>query len=69
MFFVNYDRELPSAAPAVAAWLALAIAGFTLYDVVGKRVRLFMAWSVVTVCYLLVIGEWHAAMASGQSWR
>jgi hypothetical protein len=57
VFFVNYDRELPSAL-RVAAWLALAIAGFTLYDVVGKRVYgYFMAWSVVSVCYLLVIGS------------
>ena len=57
MFFLNYDRELPPAL-RVAAWLALAIAGFTLYDVVGKRVYgYFMAWSVVSVCYLLVIGS------------
>ena len=57
VFFLNYDRELPPAL-RVAAWLALAIAGFTLYDVVGKRVYgYFMAWSVVSVCYLLVIGS------------
>jgi hypothetical protein len=57
VFFVNYDCELPSAL-RVAAWLALAIAGFTVYDVVGKRVYgYFMAWSVVSVCYLLVIGS------------
>ena len=57
VFFVNYDRELPSAL-RVAAWLALAIAAFTLYDVVGKRgYGYFMAWSVVSVCYLLVIGS------------
>ncbi|HEU4890662.1 MAG TPA: glycosyltransferase family 87 protein [Vicinamibacterales bacterium] len=57
VFFLNYDRELPSAL-RVAAWLALAIAAFTLYDVVGKRVYgYFMAWSVVSVCYLLVIGS------------
>jgi hypothetical protein len=55
MFVVNYDRELPSTL-RVATWLALAIAAFTLYDVVGKRVYgYFMAWSVVSVCYLVVI--------------
>jgi hypothetical protein len=52
VFFVNYDRELP-AALRVAAWLALAIAAFTVYDVVGKRAYgYFMAWSVVSLCYL-----------------
>ena len=57
VFFLNYDRELPSAL-RVAAWLALATAAFTLYDVVGKSVYgYFMAWSVVSVCYLLVIGS------------
>jgi glycosyl transferase family 87 len=55
MFAVNYDRELPSAL-RVVTWIALAIAAFTLYDVVGKRVYgYFMAWSVVSVCYLVVI--------------
>ena len=34
MFAVNYDRELPSAL-RVVTWIALAIAAFTLYDVVG----------------------------------
>ena len=56
VLIVNYDRDLPPAT-RVAAWLALAIAAFTLYDVVGKRLYgLFMAWSGVSVCYLVVIG-------------
>ncbi len=56
MFVVNYDRDLP-AALRLAAWLALAIVAFTLYDVVGKRAYgYFMAWSLVSVCYLVVIG-------------
>jgi hypothetical protein len=55
MFVVNYDGELPSAL-RLAAWLALAIVAFTVYDVVGKRVYgYFMAWSVVSLCYLVVI--------------
>jgi hypothetical protein len=56
MFVVNYDRDLPSALRA-ASWLALVVVAFTLYDVVGKRVYgYFMAWSVVSLCYLVVIG-------------
>ena len=36
---------------------ALVIAAFTLYDVVGHRVYgIFMAASVVSVCYLVVVG-------------
>jgi hypothetical protein len=55
MFVVNYDGELPSAL-RLTAWLALAIVAFTVYDVVGKRVYgYFMAWSVVSVCYLVVV--------------
>ena len=56
MLVVNYDRDLPPSL-RVASWLALAIVAFTLYDVVGKRVYgYFMAASVVSVCYLVVIG-------------
>jgi hypothetical protein len=55
IYAVNYDRALPRILrPAV--WVALALVAFTLYDVVGKRVYgLFMAWSAVTACYLVVI--------------
>jgi hypothetical protein len=64
MYVVNYDRDLPSAL-RLGAWLALVIVAFTLYDVVGKRVYgLFMAWSAVSVCYLVVI----AALATLR-WR
>jgi hypothetical protein len=60
MFVVNYDRDLPSAV-RLGAWLALVIVAFTLYDVVGKRVYgYFMAWSAVSVCYLVVIGAMAA---------
>jgi hypothetical protein len=56
MFVVNYDRDLPSVV-RLGAWLALGIVAFTLYDVVGKRAYgLFMAASVVSVCYLVVLG-------------
>jgi hypothetical protein len=54
-FVANYDRDLPSPL-RLAAWLALATVAFTLYDVVGKPAYgYFMAWSVVSVCYLVVL--------------
>jgi Glycosyltransferase family 87 len=60
---VNYDRDLPPVL-RVASWLALVIVAFTLYDVVGKRVYgMFMAASVVSVCYLVVIGALSALRA------
>jgi Glycosyltransferase family 87 len=64
MLVVNYDRDLPSAV-RLGVWLALVIVAFTLYDVVGKRVYgLFMSWSAVSACYLVVI----AALATLR-WR
>jgi hypothetical protein len=55
VFFVNYNRDLP-AGLRVGVWCALVLVAFTLYDVVGKRgYSYFMAWSVVSVCYLVVI--------------
>ena len=54
VFFVNYNRDLP-AGLRVGAWFALVLVAFTLYDVVGKRAySYFMAWSVVSVCYLVL---------------
>ena len=64
MFFVNYNRDLP-AGLRVGVWFGLVLVAFTLYDVVGKRAySYFMAWSVVSVCYLVVI----AALATLR-WR
>jgi hypothetical protein len=56
IYFVNYDPDLPRAL-RVATWIALAIVAFTLYDVMGRRLYgRFMAWSTISVCYLVVIG-------------
>lgn len=64
VFFVNYNRDLP-AGLRVGVWFGLVLVAFTLYDVVGKRAySYFMAWSVVSVCYLVVI----AALATLR-WR
>ena len=56
VYLANYDRDLPTAL-RVATWVALAIVAFTLYDVIGRRsYGRFMAWSAISVCYLVVIG-------------
>jgi hypothetical protein len=64
VYVVNHDRDLPSPL-RFAAWIALAIVAFTLYDVIGRRLYgRFMAWSAVSVCYLVVV----AALATLR-WR
>ena len=64
VYVVNYDRDLPSPL-RFAAWIALAIVAFTLYDVIGRRLYgRFMAWSAVSVCFLVVV----AALATLR-WR
>ena len=56
MYLVNYDRQLPRPARA-AAWLAMAAAGFSLYDVMGRAAYArFMAWSAITLCFVVVVG-------------
>jgi hypothetical protein len=55
LYVVNYVDELP-ALLRVLAWLALAAIGFSLYDVLGRRAyAAFMAISVISVCYVVVI--------------
>jgi hypothetical protein len=57
MYLVNYDRELPAAVRA-ATIVALAGIGLSLYDVMGRRAYgVFMALSIVSVCYLIVIAS------------
>lgn len=55
LFVVNYDRELPPALRTLT-WTALAVAGLTIYDVVGRAAYgTFMRLSLVSVCFLVVI--------------
>ena len=55
MYLMNYDRMLPGVM-RVMTWIALAVVAFSLYDVIGRRAYAgFMALSVVTVCYLVVV--------------
>lgn len=56
MYAVNYDRAL-SGPIRTLTWTALCIIGFSIYDVIGRRAyAAFMALSVISVCYLILIG-------------
>jgi hypothetical protein len=53
---VNYDRELPPAL-RIASWGAVLTIGLSLFDVMGRqRYGVFMEWSVITICFLVVVG-------------
>jgi hypothetical protein len=60
---VNYgDRLLVGW--RVAACVAVAIAAFSLFDIMGRRAySAFMAASILTICFLVVIGALHALRA------
>jgi hypothetical protein len=52
---VNYDRELPPAF-RIVSWAAILTIGLSLFDVMGRqRYGVFMEWSVITICFLVVI--------------
>ena len=58
--FANYDRQLPHAL-RVATWTALAVIAFSLFDLLGRqRYATFMSWSVITVCFLILIAALSA---------
>lgn len=51
----NYDVELPGSL-RVGMWIAVAVIGFSLFDLLGRQnYRTFMDWSVITICFLVVI--------------
>ncbi len=55
VYLVNYDDRLPGLLRAIAI-AALATIAFSLYDVMGRRAYgAFMALSIVTVCYFVLI--------------
>jgi hypothetical protein len=55
LFIVNYADRLPAALRTVTI-LALGIIGLSLYDIMGRAAyAAFMALSIVTVCYFVVI--------------
>mgnify|MGYP003289636163 CR=1 FL=1 len=48
--------------PGVA--IAVATAAFSLFDVMGRRAyATFMSWSIITICFLVVIGAMYALRA------
>jgi len=52
---VNYDRELPPTL-RIVSWGAILTIGLSLFDVLGRqRYGVFMEWSVITICFLVVI--------------
>lgn len=56
MLLVNYRAELPKGI-RVAVTAALMIIAFVIFDVVGRTAYLqFMRLSMITICYLVVIG-------------
>jgi hypothetical protein len=55
MLLVNDDDRLPLPL-RVAAWLAIATIGLSLYDLMGRqRYAAFMSWSIITLCYVVVV--------------
>ena len=55
-YLVNYTDRLPVGWRA-AATIAVGVAAFSLFDIMGRRAyAAFMSWSIITVCYLVVIG-------------
>lgn len=56
MYLVNYERDLP-APVRIAAIAALGVIAFSVYDLIGRQAyATFMALSVISVCYLVVVG-------------
>ncbi len=55
VYLVNYDADLHPALRALS-WIALAVIAFSLYDIVGRSVYArFMALSIISVCFLVVV--------------
>jgi hypothetical protein len=55
MLLVNHEDRLPGPI-RIAAAVAIAVAGLSLFDVMGRAAyATFMALSVVSVCYFVVI--------------
>ncbi len=56
MLLVNYRAELPNVMRIVVT-VALVVIAFTIFDVVGRAAyQQFMRLSIITICYLVVIG-------------
>ena len=55
VLFANGDRTLPAGLRALA-WIAVATAGLSIFDLMGRaRYATFMSWSIVTVCFVVLV--------------
>ena len=55
VFLANYEDRLPLLLRG-ATLAAIAIIGFSVYDLMGRAAySAFMGWSVISVCYFVVI--------------
>jgi hypothetical protein len=60
VFLVNYADGLPAWLRTAAA-VAVATSAFSLFDIMGRRAYgVFMSLSIITLCFLVVIGALHA---------
>jgi hypothetical protein len=60
---VNYEDRLP-AGWRIGAGIAVAIAAFSLFDIMGRRAyAAFMAASILTVCFVVIVGALRALRA------
>ena len=60
MLLLNYEDRL-SPVMRFATIAALATIGLSVYDLMGRDAYgMFMAWSVITICYLVVVGAMWA---------
>jgi hypothetical protein len=65
VFLANYQDRLPRLLRLLALG-AVATIGLSLYDVMGRAAYgVFMAWSVITVCYFVVIAALCAVRVRG----
>jgi alpha-1,2-mannosyltransferase len=56
VYLLDYDRALPPVMRTLT-WISLVLVGFSLYDILGRTLYArFMALSLITVCYLVMIG-------------
>jgi hypothetical protein len=55
VYLLNYEDRLPPVLRALSL-LALAMIGLSLFDLMGREAyAAFMAWSVITLCYFVVV--------------
>lgn len=65
LILLNHDDQLPRAL-RVAVYAAFALIGLTLFDVMGREAYgRFMQWSIITVCYGVVISALVALRVRG----